>query len=62
VTLQADPKKWCEACKDRRAFVGQSTHRGEVVDLYADEYDPSCQYIAGTGLYVRDGHRPAKVT
>jgi hypothetical protein len=57
-----DPKKWCEIDQDRRVYVGQSTDRGEVVDVYADEYNPQCRHYVGTGLYVRDGHRPKRAT
>lgn len=53
-----DDHTWCPIHQDHRLFTGQTTSGGEVLNVYADEWTPNCQYFLPTGLFVRDGHRP----
>lgn len=53
-------EQWCSVHEDRRVYVGETTSRGEVVKVYADEWTPNCQWSVGTGLFVKDGHEPSR--
>jgi hypothetical protein len=57
-----DARTYCEEHGDKRVFSHQSTDRGEIVNVYADDWTPNCRIYVGTGKYVRDGHRPERTS